>query len=346
MKNSSRGEVPAICVFSGNGPGWQWYAEDTVGRVRWIFHDEEPKSFLERTVKRPRLSRIFGAFRCVRSAKRESAAAIAAHSQFSTMWTAVALRLLDRSTPLLSFSFHFSNLPTGIRLGLAKWAFSRVERFGVHSEPERERYAKHFGLPIDRFDLVLWGVRPSSVEIEDAPPLIQGRYICALGKDGRDYATLIEAMRHLPDVTLCIVALPHNLIRIEMPANVIVKVDIPREEAMNILKYSLFMTLPLETAETSCGHITIVSAMFCRKAIVATASSGIADYFPVGYGAPGVAALDVQGWVAAIRAMIGDRERRERCAAQGEEFSLRHCSHDAACRGAIEIFRKAGVPIP
>ena len=122
------------------------------------------ESFIERVIQRPRLSRIFGAFRSVQAAKHQSATAIAALSQISTFWTVFAMRLLRVRKPLISFSFHFAKLPTGIRLRLSRWAFSHVERFGVHSTPERARYAQHFGIPAERFDLTLWGVRPSSVE--------------------------------------------------------------------------------------------------------------------------------------------------------------------------------------
>jgi glycosyltransferase involved in cell wall biosynthesis len=254
--------------------------------------------------------------------------------------------MLGIDVPLLSFSFHFAKLPTGPRLALAKWAFSRVRRFTVHSEPERARYSMHFGISMDRIDLVRWGVRPSSIDGDVGPPIVSGTYISALGKDGRDYRTLIHAMRRLPELRLALVVQPHNLAGIEIPDNVTVHFNIPTTQAMNILRYSQFMALPLETDETSCGHITIVSAMFCRKAIVSTGSSGIADYFPENYGAPKVAAGDVEGWVDALKAMSSDPERRARCETVGEKFGLLHCSHDAAFRLTMEVFRRASIDIP
>ena len=113
-------------------------------------------------------------------------------------------------------------------------------------------------------------------------------------------------MKQLPELSLVLVAQPYNLIGCEIPGNVKVYCDIPRTEALNILKHSQFMALPLETNETSCGHITLVSAMFCHKAIVATGSTGIADYLPPDYAAPRVAAGDVDGWVKTLREMAKD----------------------------------------
>ena len=154
MPVESESGIPTIVVFSALPASWNWYADDCPGKARWLFYTEEPKSFIERVIQRPRLSRIFGAFRCVQAAKRESASAIAALSQFNTFWTAFAMCLLRVRKPLLSFSFHFSKLPTGARLRLSKWAFSRVDRFGVHSTPERERYAQHFGIPWSHLTLL------------------------------------------------------------------------------------------------------------------------------------------------------------------------------------------------
>ena len=344
MTIHSTEELPTICVFSGNSPAWNWYASDCQDQVRWIFYNEDPKSLLETTIHRPKLSRIFGAFRCVRGAIRERAVAIAAHSQVGTMWCAIALRLLRVPTPLLSFSFHFSELPTGIRRALLRWALVRVERFTVHSEPERARYSAHFGIPITRFDLVRWGVRASNVEF-DTPSPVTGRYICALGKDGRDYVTLLNAMRQLPETKLVVVAQPYNLVGVDIPDNVSVFYDIPIDVAIGILKGSQFMVLPLKNDDTSCGHITIVSAMFCRKAIVGTSSSGIADYFPSGYDSPKVPARDVDGWVKALRSMINNPDRVEKCASMGEEFAHSYCSHAEACKNTLAIFRKTGIPI-
>lgn len=344
MTLHSSQEVPTICVFSGNSSEWNWYARDCQDHVRWIFYNEDPKSFVEKRIQRPKLSRIFGAFRCVRGSIRERAVAIAAHSQFSTMWCAIALRLLRVRTPLLSFSFHFPELPTGIRRALLRWAFVRVERFTVHSEPERARYSAHFGIPMTRFDLIRWGVQASSLEF-DTPSPVTGKYICALGKDGRDYVTLLSAMKQLPEIKLVVVARPYNLVGVDIPDNVEVFYDIPLGVAIGILKGSQFMVLPLKNDDSSCGHITIVSAMFCRKAIVATSSSGIADYFPNDYDSPKVLARDVDGWVKALRAMINNPDRIRKCVSVGEEFAHLYCSHDEACKNTLAIFRKTGIPI-
>jgi glycosyltransferase involved in cell wall biosynthesis len=337
--------VPVVSVFSPSDSDWDWYAKDCEGKSLWDFHTEEPGAFLGRRIQNPRLCRAFGAFRCALSAKRLSSKVVVALSSRSLIWIAFALRLCRIRIPLLAFSYHFTELPKGARHWIVRWAASRVQRFQVHSEVEKARYADYLGISIERFDLVRFGVAPSSVCIEEAPPPIDKPYICALGKDGRDYQTLIEAMKQLPDITLIVVAQPYNLRRVEIPENVKVYYNIPRDLALNILKHSLLMALPLKSEEISCGHITLVSAMYYRKAIVATRSSGIADYFPLGYDAPRVPAGDVDGWAKALRAMCADPEWLGRCGAAGERFAYQYCSHDACFRRTMEVFRNAGFDV-
>ncbi len=339
------GSIPVVSVFSPSDSEWDWFAKDCEGESLWDFHTEEPRSFLGRKIESPRLCRVLGAFRCALSAKRLSSNVVVALSAKSLIWLVFALRLCQIRIPLLAFSYHFTELPKGARRWIVRWAASRVQRFQVHSEAERARYADYLGIPVERFDLVRFGVAPSSMSIEATPPPIDGPYVCALGKDGRDYRTLIEAMKRLPNMTLIIVAQPYNLRQIEMPENVKVFCNVPRDKALNILKHSLFMALPLKSEGTSCGHITLVSAMYYHKAIVATRSSGIADYFPEGYDAPQVLAGDVDGWTNAIRAMCTDPERLEKCAAAGEDFAHQHCSHDACFRGTMGVFRNAGFKV-
>jgi glycosyltransferase involved in cell wall biosynthesis len=335
-----------ISVFSPNPSHWHWYAPDTDHVIRWFFHNEEPQNTLERLIRKPRISRITGAFRCVREAISQGSAAIAAHSQFATFWAAIAARLLRARMPLVSFSFHFSRLPSGPRLWVYRWAFQSVTQFVVHSEPERIRYAEHFRLPIERFVLVRWGVDPRSGEIEHEPPIVKGTYACAVGKDGRDYSTLLQALSKTPQLKTVIVAKPYNLAGLPIPSNVEIFYDIPLATATNILKHSLFLALPLETEETSCGHITLVSAMFCHKPVVRTLSSGIADYFPTDYPAPTVAAGDIDGWADALTLLAEDEDLRRSAALSGYRFASSYCSHSAALESSLQVLRQAGVAIP
>lgn len=334
-----------ISTCSPNPLSWRWYEPETISQIRWLFHTETPNSRFESIIKRPNLARIRCTFDCVDQAIQERADLMIAHSDRTTFWTSVAMNLRQTEIPLLSYSFNLPSLPTGARLYGLKQAVKRVQRFVVHSELERQTYAAHLDIPLDRIDVVRWGVQIPSVQ-QDREPHIQGSYICAIGKDRRDYPTLVQAMEQVPELKLVIVAQPHNFPPdLKLPSNVEVLYNIPLDLAMNVLQHSQFMTLPLQGEKIACGHITIVWAMLYCKAFVATRSAGLSDYIPDQYEAPQVEAGDVTGWVKALRLMVEDTPRRERCEDLGDHFARTYCSHAAALQGCCDVLRKEGIKI-
>lgn len=333
-----------ISTCSPNPLSWRWYEPETISQIRWLFHTETPNSRFESIIKRPNLARIRCTFDCVDQAIQERADLMIAHSDRTTFWTSMAMNLRQTEIPLLSYSFNLPSLPTGTRLYGLKQAVKRVQRFVVHSELERQTYAAHLDIPLDRIDVVRWGVQIPSVQ--DSEPHIQGSYICAIGKDRRDYPTLVQAMEQVPELKLVIVAQPHNFPPdLKLPSNVEVLYNIPLDLAMNVLQHSQFMALPLQGEKIACGHITIVWAMLYHKAFVATRSAGLSDYIPDQYEAPQVGAGDVTGWVKALRLMVEDTPRRERCEDLGDHFARTYCSHAAALQGCCDVLRKEGIKI-
>lgn len=227
----------------------------------------------------------------------------------------------------LAFSFNYTELPTGAARRLVARAFRSIERFVVFSELERGIYADHFDLPLERFDMLHWGAQPPCIA-PDTPPLERGDYLCALGSQGRDYRTLLHAMRRLPRLRLVIVAAPENLVDLEIPANVSVRTNLPLAQAMNILAHSRLMVLPLMGARVPCGHVTMVSAMHLGKAVIATDSSGLDDYIVPGITALTCPAQDATALSATIKAMHDDAEMSERLGIASRHFARKHCTEE------------------
>lgn len=227
----------------------------------------------------------------------------------------------------LAFSFNFTDLPTGVMRRLMARRFQSVERFVVFSRLERKIYAACFDLPAERFDMLHWGVQAPQVDL-DAPPAVAGDYICALGSQGRDYKTLLLAMRRLPRLQLVLVAAAANLAGLAIPANVTVKTGIPLAQAMNILAHCRFMVLPLKGSAVPCGHVTIVSAMHLGKAVIATASSGLEDYLAPQVTGLACPAHDDAAWAVAIRALHDDPALARRLGLAGQHFAREHCTEE------------------
>lgn len=235
----------------------------------------------------------------------------------------------------LAFSFNYTVLPTGMNRRLMAQAFRSVERFVVFSSVERELYAEYFDLPVDRFDMLYWDVQPPNVDPSE-PPLERGDYICAIGSQARDYATLLRAMRRLPSFRLVIVAAPENLVNIEIPANVSVHTNIPNGQAMNILAHSRYMVLPLRDTKVPCGHVTLVSAMHLGKAVIATESAGLLDYISPGVTALTCPARDDVAWAMTMQAIHDDPAMSRRLGLAGQLFVRKHCVEERV----VEYFRQ------
>jgi glycosyltransferase involved in cell wall biosynthesis len=194
----------------------------------------------------------------------------------------------------------------------------------VFSEYERSLYADYFRIPIERFQMMHWGVHEPPAASVDAS--ILGDAICAVGSQARDYATLLKAMRRLPQIHLILVATPASLRGLTVPPNVTVQLNIPLAEAQSVIRGSRFMVLPLEDAQVPCGHVTMVAAMFCARAIIATESSGISDYLTPGQNGLTVAPSDPAALAAAIERLWNDPAAAIQLGKSGREFALAHCT--------------------
>lgn len=181
------------------------------------------------------------------------------------------------SIPHLIFSFNFTSLPNDRqRLAMSR-AYSKVSRFTVFSTMEKQLYADYFDIDPERIDMLHWGVQLADKSKLPAST-ISGRYVCAVGSQGRDYAILAEAAERLPNVPFHWVIHPENIKGIRLPPNVTLHISVPYSVAASIVAHAEIMVLPLAHAKVPCGHVTAVMAMQLGCPIVATDSLGLHDY--------------------------------------------------------------------
>jgi glycosyltransferase involved in cell wall biosynthesis len=315
------------CCAETDEPNWRWVSDAMPDDVDWTFFSNIPQSALERAVLRPRLSRY-------RACRGLAAAAVAGrfdlvvtHHPLVTCWTELFCRG-RRPCPHVAFAFNFTRMPRSLRRSIMRRAFASVDRFVVFSEFERSLYADYFQIPVERFQMVHWGVHEPQAASTDASILRDTTTdaICAVGSQARDYATLLEAMRRLPQIPLILVATPASLRGLTVPSNVTVRLNIPLAEAQSVIRGSRFMVLPLVHAQVPCGHVTMVAAMFCARAIIATESSGISDYLTSGQNGLTVAPSDPAALAAAIERLWNDPAAATQLGRSGREFARAHCT--------------------
>lgn len=328
-------------------PNWRWVADAlTPLALDWTFFSTAPQTTAERLVRRPRLSRYRACRQLAAGAVAGKFDLIFTHHPLVTCWTETFCRG-RRSCPHVAFAFNFTRLPRSLRRNLMRRAFATVDRFVVFSRFERELYSRHFQIPIGKLEMIQWGVRePAIARTANAPDsreVAGSDAICAVGTQARDYTTLLAAMRRLPHVRLILVASPQSVRGLTVPSNVTVRFDIPRLEAEAVIRDSRFLVLPLLHAEVPCGHVTMVTAMFLSRAILATESAGISDYLVPDYNGIVVPPGDPAVLGTAIDKLWHDRETACRLGQNGRAFALANCTEErtiAYVRGVIERLRR------
>jgi glycosyltransferase involved in cell wall biosynthesis len=307
-------------------PNWRWLEGKMPDsrKLDWAFISTNPRNFIERIIKKPQLGRLRGCREAGRILAKGQADVVVTHMPLWTAWTAFFCGSRRRSGFHLAFTFNFTSLPDRKRTRFMRRQFSLVDRFTVFSNFEKDLYSRVFGIPLGKIDMVRWSVETPTVPEEGA--VIPGDYICSIGGEGRDYAPLAEAARHLPQIKFVVVARKKNLIGVDFPSNIIVFTDLPEEKTINILFHSLFSVVGLQSEETPCGHVTIVAAMHLGKAQVVTYSKGLTDYIIDGQNALFAKVGDAGSLKEKIETLLTDEPLRRRLGEGALAFAKEHCS--------------------
>jgi hypothetical protein len=200
---------------------WNWLAgeyEDT--RLTWEHVSTQAVHPPHWLPKRQSLQRLGAAWQAVRVANASQQSLLVSHGPRPAFYSSAIASLRNKRLPHLVYSFNFTELPKGMQHRLMAKAYQQPQRFVAYSTAEKQLYAQHFDIPIERIDMIHWSVHRPLPDFESAP-IIQGDYICALGSQGRDYATLFRAMRLLPRVQLVVVTHPQYLTDLSIPERVL-----------------------------------------------------------------------------------------------------------------------------
>ncbi len=308
-----------------NDPAWRWLADDLGPPLaQWTVVLTRPRNVWERRIKRPALAR----YRACRELARGAAAGkfdlIFTHLPLMTCWTEIFSRG-RRRCPHVAFAFNFTELPGGRRLALMKRAFRTVDQFIVFSSFERAHYSEYFGIPAERIDVIPWRIRDPRAAGTSSGGEASLDAICAVGSQGRDYATLFEAMRLVPRIRLVLVAGAKNLEGLTPPPNVEIRQNIPLAEAEAVMRRSRFVVVPLRNERTACGHVTIIYSMFQERAVVATNSAALNEYVVPGRTGVFVPPRDARALACAIDDLWNKPDEAARLGAAGREFALANC---------------------
>jgi glycosyltransferase involved in cell wall biosynthesis len=274
--------------------------------------------------KKQSVARFVQAFRAVQASKK-SPSLLVSHGPRPAYYGGRMAQLFNPSLPHLVYSFNYTNLPTGLQHKAMAKAYQQADRFVVYSTVEIQLYADYFGIDTDRIDMLHWSVHAPKVPFNEVP-LVAGDYICALGSQGRDYETLFEAVRLLKHIQLVVVATAESVQHLSIPENVKLYTHIPLTQAHNILTHSRMMVVPLRDSQVPCGHVTIVSGMFFKKAMVVTNSAGVHDYIQDHQTGLFYEPKQVKDLAEKIQQLWDDATKANALAEAGYQFSSDKCT--------------------
>jgi glycosyltransferase involved in cell wall biosynthesis len=264
---------------------------------------------------------------------------VVSHHPYMTLWMAAALRGRRVRTPHIAFSFNHGNKRffTGPLLWLARRVLPDVSLFNVYSTGERQLFNRLYNIPLDKLRFSHWAVQPPLIkhplpqELESFQP-----YVCAIGRNNRDFPTFREAVAGLP-VNAVVVCSARDAQDLPPAPNLRVLSEISLDESMQVLAGSLISVVPLRDNSTGAGHMTFVHAMHLGIPQVATDVENTGDYFFHGVHGFRVPPQNPAALRDALARLLDDPALRERFGRNARDFAEQWLSEGAAARSAREV---------
>jgi glycosyltransferase involved in cell wall biosynthesis len=145
-------------------------------------------------------------------------------------------------------------------------------------------------------------------------------YVFAGGGAGRDFATLIEAMRGRASTLRIVTFGPETLGWAgPLPDNVEVEWTMPLHDFLQRMAGARIVVVPLRDGSSDFGQTTLVQGLALGKPTVATRTPGVIDYIDDGHEGLLVDAGDVAGYREALRRLEEDVVLRQACSQRARE---------------------------
>jgi hypothetical protein len=223
------------------------------------------------------------------------------------------------------------------RLFLAPTMRRTVIGAHVLSEPERERYSRLYGLPIERLYYI-----PFPLFRPDVPPLpdvLQIGGVVASGRALCDWELVFAAAegRTWPLTVICSETDVERVDALNRAGRATRYTELTHVEHDQLVAGADVYVLAVREEATSAGHVRLRAAIENGTPVVATAISGLTGYLEAGV-TLSVPPGDVSALRAAIEELLGRPEERERMAAAARAWASSERSFDHYLASMREMF--------
>ena len=207
------------------------------------------------------------------------------------------------------------------------------------SEAQRRILIDEIGMPAER---VHWSgnwVDTDFFTPGDGP----GEHVFACGLENRDYPTLLKAANQL-DLPFVLAASGFFGQDPSLSGKTLGNVEVlqhrvPWTELRDLYRRARFVVLPLNAVDYAAGVTGFVEAAAMGKAVIATASPGIAEYLVDGQSGLVVPPGDPASLAEAIRTLWNDPERCEAMGRRNRAWAEREASVELYARRVTNLLR-------
>lgn len=327
-----------VVLYTPFGSDWHSLIEELAGtEVRCKYFSDQKSYFWRRFLKRPNLNTAIEGMRAVLYAKRHNARLLVSIGPRLSFWCGLFCRLFRITADHFAFAFNFAELPIGWKKKILSYGFQQLKCLRVASQIEKSLYSGYFGIPEHHIEVRLWGM--NIPEISADPPILNHPYVSAVGGNARDYVTLLEAARLLCTIPMVWVVRPENVAGLELPPHIRVLRNVSYSHAMNVVAHSRLTVVPLKDSRVPCGHVTLVSGMLLKRAIVTTKSAGVVDYVTDGWNGLLCEPQSATDMAEKIRALWEKPDTARVLGENGFRFASEHCSEKSVREDLSAILR-------
>lgn len=261
--------------------------------------------------------------------KRKSFDCVVLGAGRNDFWYAIFQTLLPvRKVPCIKVDCLWYKSPNRIRQFLKKlgWkiASRSIHTFVVWARREIEAYSHTFGIPKKKFTFIPYHTTLDIINISHA----DGDYIFSGGNFGRDYETLIEAVRGL-DIKVCIGSTRLELFHhISLPSNIEIR-GYTHETFLNMMAGCRINVVSLDsTLLHSGGQQTFLNSMWLGKPTIVNDPDGAADYITHGEDGWLVPPRDTAALRAAIVMLWNNPEKAKQLGFQASKKARKYTTEE------------------
>ena len=194
----------------------------------------------------------------------------------------------------------------------------------VYAATQQKFGVEQLGIPASKLRLI-----PFHADDHFYRPLpeasVNENQVSAAGLEWRDYPTLIEAVKEMPDLSVRLAAASpwskhaNETEKRDLPAHVQAR-RYEYDELRDLYATSAFVVVPLYENDFQAGVTTLLEAMAMGKAVIVTRTTGQTDVVVHEENGLTVPPGDVTAWKESIRRLRQDRALRERLGANARQW--------------------------